>query len=166
MLEILQVDKQDELEQVRGLFRGYADYLKIEFPEYAGLPWSKDFFQNYDEEISGLPGDYAPPKGCILLAMYNSKAAGCIAVKEASCGTCEMKRLFVRPEYQRLGIGKTLCQAVIEWAKKVGFTHMRLWTALDGAKALYESLGFEEIDSYEFVPAEIEGAVFMELSLV
>ena len=74
--------------------------------------------------------------------------------------------MFVKPKYQRLGIGRALSEAVIERAKKVGYTHMRLATALERPKALYKSLGFKEIAPYEYVPVEIEGVVFMELKLV
>ena len=154
MLKIFPVETDEEIEIVKTLFVEYAESLGFDLG-----------FQNFEEELANFPGCYAPPAGRLLLAKYNGKAAGCIGLRKLSDDVCEMKRLFVRPKYQRLGAGRALSEAVIERAKKVGYTHMRLATALEPPKALYKSLGFKEIAPYEYVPVEIEGVVFMELKL-
>jgi len=97
--------------------------------------------------------------------MYNEQPAGCVALVKMSEGTCEMKRLFVRPEYQKKGIGTALCEALIEQAKKIGYDYMRLATALEVPKRLYKSLGFKKIAPYREIPSEIKSVVFMELEL-
>ncbi len=138
---------------------------KILFEEYAAtLDFALDF-QNFEEELAGLPGGYAPPEGCLLLALHRDQVAGCVALRKIDRDICEMKRLFVRPSFRTLGIGKALAQAVIQEAKKKGYTRMRLDTvpSMKEARALYGSLGFEPIPSYCHNP--IPGAVFLELNL-
>lgn len=124
-------------------------------------------FQNFDGELAELPGKYAPPAGRLLLATddYN-QPAGCIALRKLGPQVCEMKRLFVRPAYRGQGVGKVLVDKVIDEARNIGYTHMRLDTLpglMDTAIALYRSLGFVEIAAYTDDP--VEGAQFMELDL-
>ncbi len=154
MLEILKAESSESLEQVRILFREYADSLGFDLD-----------FQNFEEELSNLPGDYAQPSGCLLLAKYKGQIAGCVGLRKLSDSVCEMKRLYVRLQFRDLGIGKTLAQAIIEQARRIGYACMRLDTipSMEAARALYTSLGFREIDPYRYNP--IEGAVFMELEL-
>ncbi len=152
MLKIFEVKTDGELETVKELFIEYADFLPFDLN-----------FQNFKEELNNLPGKYSPPKGCLLLAEYKDQLAGCVGLQELSDGVCEMRKLFVRPNFQRLGIGKTLCKTVIQRAGEIGYTCMRLCTALEPAKKLYRSIGFEEIKPYKHVP--IATAVFMELKL-
>jgi ribosomal protein S18 acetylase RimI-like enzyme len=154
MLKILDAQAGENLEVVKKLFEEYSSSLNFDLS-----------FQNFDEELSNLPGKYAPPTGCLLLAMYQGNAAGCVALRQIDKKICEMKRLFVRPQFRRYGIGRTLAEAVIERAKKAGYTRMRLDTApiMDAARDLYNSLGFKEIDAYRYNP--LKGAVFMELTL-
>jgi len=138
---------------------------KILFEEYAAtLDFALDF-QNFEEELAGLPGGYAPPEGCLLLALYRDQVAGCVALRRIDRDICEMKRLFVRPAFRHLGIGKSLAQTVIQEAKKKGYTRMRLDTvpSMREARVLYGSLGFGPIPSYCHNP--IPGAVFLELEL-
>ncbi|MBN2019105.1 MAG: GNAT family N-acetyltransferase [Sedimentisphaerales bacterium] len=155
MLKILDAQAGENLEVVRKLFEEYAGSLHFDL-----------CFQNFDEELAKLPGEYMPPTGCLLLAMYQDKTSGCVALRRLSEGVCEMKRLYVRPQFRRQGIGRTLAEAVIERAKKAGYTRMRLDTAptMDAARNMYKSLGFKEIDTYRYNP--LKGAVFMELTLV
>ncbi len=120
-------------------------------------------FQNFEEELKGLPGRYAPPSGRMLLARYGGAFVGCVALRQIGDGSCEMKRLFVQPAFQGKGIGKVLAQAIIEEGRRIGYKRMRLDTVLEPAKRLYRSLGFREIPPYQHVP--IEGVVFMELEL-
>jgi len=142
----------ENLDAVRGLFREYE----------ASLPFDLSF-QNFEEELKGLPGRYAPPSGRMLLAHYGGAFVGCVALRRIGEDVCEMKRLFVQPAFRGKGAGKALAEAVIEEARRIGYKRMRLDTVLEPAKSLYRSLGFREIPAYQHVP--VEGAVFMELEL-
>jgi epoxyqueuosine reductase QueG/predicted GNAT family acetyltransferase len=155
MLKILNVETGKDIETVANLFQEYADSLGFDL-----------CFQNFEEELAGLPGEYAPPEGCLLLATYKGQVAGCVAVRKLSESVSEMRRLYVRPELRGRGIGRTLAKAAVEQARERDYAHMRLdFVALrEAAKHLYESLGFREIGPYETIP--INGAVFMELKLV
>lgn len=154
-LEIIYAESGKYLECVRNLFKEYE----------ASIGVSLDF-QDFDKELMQLPGEYAPPDGRLLLALYENKIAGCVALREFAQGVCEMKRLYVRSEFRGKGIGRTLALAIIEEAKKIGYKRMRLDTLPSMKKAitLYRSLGFREIEPYRYNP--IKGAVFMELDLI
>ena len=163
MSEIFPVETSEDIEIAKMLFVEYAEFLKKELCEYADVPWLIKYYQDYEKETDHLPGRYKQPEGAILLAGYEEKPAGCVALGRLSDSICEMKRLFIRPEYRRKGIGTALCEAL---AKKAGYTYMRLATALEVPQALYRSLGFKKIAPYEDIPGEIKGVVFMELKLV
>lgn len=154
VIQIVQAVSSKDLDQVRELFQEYATSLGFEL-----------CFQNFDKELTELPGDYAPPSGCLFLLLYESKIAGCVALRNMGEGVCEMKRLYVRPEFRGKRIGKTLVLAIIKEARHIGYNRMRLDTvpAMQEAISLYRSLGFEEIEPYRYNP--IEGAIFMELKL-
>jgi ribosomal protein S18 acetylase RimI-like enzyme len=138
--------------------------VKELFREYeASLPFDLSF-QHFGREADSLPGRYAPPTGCLLLARWDGQVIGAVALRKLDDDVCEMKRLFVRPAFQGQGVGRALAQAIIEQARQIGYKRMWLDTAMEPAKALYRALGFTEIPPYEEVP--IEGAVFMELELV
>jgi len=155
MPKIFQVYTGENLEFTKTLFEEYAESLDFDLD-----------FQDFDKELADFPGDYAPPKGCLLLAEDEDKIAGCVALRELSEGVCEMKRLYVKPQFRGLGIGKNLAEAIIQEAQKIGYTRIRLDTApsMQEARALYMSLGFKKISPYRYNP--IEGAEFMELSMV
>jgi putative acetyltransferase len=140
----------EDLEQVRELFVEYARALPFDL-----------CFQNFDCELAELPGRYAGPSGCILLARYEQQFAGCVALRQIGEGVCEMKRLYVRPAFRGKGIGRALAQAILEEARWIGYKRIRLDTVLEPAKGLYRSLGFVEIPPYQHVP--VAGVVFMEL---
>jgi len=154
MLEILKAESGEELEQVRVLFGEYSNSLAFDLD-----------FQNFEEELANLPGDYVRPTGCLLLAIYKGQSVGCVGLRKLSDGVCEMKRLYVREQFRSLGFGRALAEAVIEEARKIGYNYMRLDTvpSMDVARALYVSLGFKQTSPYRYNP--IEGAVFMELRL-
>lgn len=155
-MHIYQANSDEDIQRARGLFEEYATGIGISL-----------CFQNFDKELKNLPGDYAPPDGRLLLATDDAQQlAGCIALRKLEPGVCEMKRLFLRPAYRGQGLGKLLVESIIDEARKLGYTRMRLDTLpgrMDKAIALYESIGFVEIGPYCENP--VEGAKFMELNL-
>lgn len=154
-MRIFQANTQEDIERARGLFEEYAKGIGISL-----------CFQNFDQEVKNLPGNYAPPDGRLLLATEDDQLAGCIAMRKLEPGVCEMKRLFLRPAFRGQGLGKLLVESIISEARKLGYTRMRLDTLpgrMDKAIALYHSIGFVEIGPYCENP--VEGAKFMELNL-
>jgi putative acetyltransferase len=154
MVHLVPARTKEDLCRARALFEEYA----------SSLPFDLDF-QNFREELASLPGGYAPPEGCLLLAMNQGQAAGCAAMRKIDGETCEMKRLYVRPSCRRLGVGRILALAIIREAREVGYRRMRLDTvpAMKEAQTLYESLDFLKIPPYCHNP--VPGAVFLELNL-
>ena len=122
-------------------------------------------FQGFKHELAYLPGEYAPPTGCILFARYKGNIAGCVALRSLGDSICEMKRLYVRENFRGLGIGRTLTETIVDTGRRLGYQFMRLdfISPRPVARSLYESLGFKEIEAYETIP--LDGAVFMELEL-
>jgi len=139
---------------VRELFREYAAFIAIDL-----------CFQSFDQELAGLPGKYAPPEGRLVLAMVSGNAAGCVALRKIEDHICEMKRLYVRPDFRGRGLGRVLATSVINTAKEIGYERMRLDTlsSMTGAITLYEFLGFHRIPAYYDNPSGL--AVFFELKL-
>jgi len=152
--DILRVANAENIDAVRGLFREYATSLGFDLA-----------FQDFDRELAGLPGGYAPPEGCLLLAHYEGRPVGCVGVRRLADGICEMKRLYVRPVCRGLHIGRALAQAAIAEAQSLGYRWMRLDTVpgMEKAQGLYRALGFYEIDAYRYNP--IAGTRYMELDL-
>ncbi|HWH55725.1 MAG TPA: GNAT family N-acetyltransferase [Gaiellaceae bacterium] len=139
-----------------------ARALFLEYAESLGFDLG---FQDFEAELRGLPGEYAPPGGVLLLARVAKEAVGCVGLRPLAPETCEMKRLYVRPEARAGGAGRALAEAVIEVGRELGYRRMRLDTVptMTAARALYRSLGFREIEPYRFNP--IPGTSFMELDL-
>lgn len=122
-------------------------------------------FQNFDEELAGLPGAYAPPEGRLLLGFAGDAPAGCVALRRIEEGICEMKRLWVRPALRGTGLGRRLVEEILREARSIGYGRVRLDTlpSMTAAQALYLSLGFRDIPPYNDHP--IEGTRFMEARL-
>ncbi len=135
------------------------------FTEYAQSLNFSLCFQGFDKELSGLPGEYSPPTGRLLLAHSEGKLAGCVAFRRIDQNVCEMKRLYLRPEFRGKGIGRKMAREVIETAKEIGYAKIRLDTVpiMKEAISLYNSLGFMMIGPYRDNP--VPGAIFMELTL-
>src|SRR6202008_316968 len=116
----------------------------------------------FDRELAGLPGDYSPPTGRLLLAEYDSQIAGCVGLRKIQEDICEMKRLYVRPDFRGKKIGSALARAIIAEARQVPYHSMRLDTlpSMKAAGALYQSLGFRPTAPYYHNP--LEGVVYLE----
>jgi len=141
-------------------------FARVLFLEYAQSLGFSLCFQGFDRELAGLPGDYAPPKGRLLLLMVANDVAGCVALHKIDDEICEMKRLYVRPQFRGQGVGKVLAVRVIAEARQIGYAKLRLDTVepvMRTAVAMYRNLGFREIAPYRANP--IEGALYMELEL-
>jgi putative acetyltransferase len=136
------------------------------FLEYAHSLGFSLCFQNFDKELASLPGDYAPPDGRLSLAEHEEQLAGCVALHKVEDGICVMTRLYVRPQFRRLKVGRALAESIIAEARSIGigYPRMRLDTVaplMAPAVSLYRQLGFQEIAPYRTNP--IEGALYMEL---
>ena len=147
-------NNKELLDDVKKLFLEYAENLPIDLD-----------FQDFEDELAELPGKYAPPTGAIILAFVNNRPVGIVALRKIENDICEMKRLYVKKNYQGLGIGKKLAEKIITEAKDKGYNYMRLDTlsSLKKALNLYKSLGFYEIDAYIYNP--MDDAIYMEREL-
>ncbi len=154
-LHALHAESPEQIASVRELFLEYAQSLGFSL-----------CFQSFDQELAGLPGDYAPPEGRLLLATYDSQPAGCVALHKLDSRSCEMKHLYVRPQFRGKGLGKALTERIINEARLIGYKQLRLDTVepvMRTAVAMYRTLGFREIAPYR--PNPIDGALYMELQL-
>ena len=154
-LHILPAESQPQIAQVRELFLEYAQSLGFSL-----------CFQSFDAELAGLPGDYAPPDGRLLLAQYEDLLAGCVALHKLEPGICEMKRLYLRPQFRGKGLGRALAGQIIAEARQIGYQRIRLDTVepvMKDAVGMYRKIGFREIAPYRLNP--IAGALYMELQL-
>jgi GNAT superfamily N-acetyltransferase len=145
---------EPDLDDVRRLLAEYGASLAFDLR-----------FQAFDDELADLPGRYAPPDGALLVARAGGEAIGCIGIRSLGGETCELKRLYVRPEHRGDGTGRRLVHAAIDEARRRGYRRMRLDTVpgMERAQMLYERLGFREIAPYTDNP--VAGARFLELEL-
>ncbi|MCI0658875.1 MAG: GNAT family N-acetyltransferase [Acidobacteria bacterium] len=153
-MEIRQALGDEEITIARGLFREYEAELGFDL-----------CFQGFERELAGLPGDYAPPSGRLLLAWVDGQPVGCVALRRIEDGLCEMKRLYLKPSMRRDGAGRRLTLTLIQEARSLGYQRIRLDTLpiMKAAVNLYRSLGFRSIPPFHDHP--IEGALYMELDL-
>jgi ribosomal protein S18 acetylase RimI-like enzyme len=153
-MNIFQARSTDAIREAQLLFREYETSLGIDLA-----------FQNFSEEARDLPGNYTPPHGALLLARAGRHIAGCAAMRAFREGSCEMKRLYVRPGYRGKGIGSGLARKIISRACAAGYGAMYLDTlsTLEAALSLYRSLGFREVEPYYLNP--LPGVVYMRLEL-
>jgi putative acetyltransferase len=152
---IASAESPAQIDQIRELFLEYANSLGFSL-----------CFQSFDQELATLPGDYAAPDGRLLLAKSGNRPAGCVALHKLSPLACEMKRLYLRPEFRGKGIGRILCENALKEARAIGYRQLRLDTVepvMKDAVAMYRRLGFKEIAPYRLNP--IPGALYMELEL-
>jgi GNAT superfamily N-acetyltransferase len=156
MLTILQATTEDHINTARELIVEYAFWLEFNL-----------CFQGFEEEMRSLPGKYAPPEGRLLLALWHGRPAGVIALRPLEePDVCEMKRLYVRPEFRRHRIGRVLAERIIGEAAEVGYSRMRLDTIpgkMDSAIEMYRGLGFAETVPYHSTP--VGQTLFLELAL-
>jgi len=154
MISIKEATTADALLQARTLFKEYQAALGVDLG-----------FQDFENELANLPGQYAAPGGRLLLASADSRVAGCVALRPLSGDACEMKRLFVRPAFRAHGVGRMLAERIIAEARSIGYRRMCLDTlpSMGRAQQLYEVLGFREIEAYRYNP--IAGTKYLGLNL-
>lgn len=144
---------------VREIFQEYADSLDVDLS-----------FQNFAAELLTLPGEYAPPRGHLLLAQVEGSIAGCCALRPLDCAdypnACEMKRLFVRKAFRGFGLGRQLAEAMLDYARLADYHCVLLDTldSMESARALYAELGFEEIPPYYHNP--VPGSHYLKADLL
>lgn len=147
-----------EFAALKSLFREYADSLQVDL-----------CFQGFEEELATLPGEYAPPRGALLMALVDEELAGCCALRPLDAAdypnACEMKRLYVRQRFRGSGVGRQLAEAILDCARRAGYACVLLDTLdeMESARALYQDLGFEDIPPYYHNP--IEGAHYLKVNL-
>ena len=155
-IRILEIDSSSPrlLASTRRLFIEYAESLHFNL-----------CFQNFNDELANLPVAYSPPTGRLMVAKVERSIAGCVALHALSPTICEMKRLYVRPNFRGIGLGRVLAEKVVDAARDIGYASMRLDTidTMVSAIELYRSMGFTEIPAYR--PNPIIGALYMELQL-
>jgi len=149
---------REAIDATRAIFREYADALGVDL-----------CFQNFEAELAGLPGDYAAPGGHVLIALVDGEVAGCGGYRALHdvdhANACEMKRLYVRPAFRRFGLGRRIAEALMDEARRGGYSVMLLDTLddMEAARELYASLGFVETAPYYFNP--IPGAHYLRADL-
>jgi putative acetyltransferase len=154
-LTFAQAESPPQIAQARELFLEYAQSLGFSL-----------CFQNFDQELAELPGDYAPPAGRLLLAEFDAQLAGCVALHKLDSAVCEMKRLYLRPQFRGRGLGRLLAEKIIAEARLIGYERMRLDTVepvMKDAVAMYRRFGFKDIAPY--CPNPNPGVLYMELQL-
>jgi GNAT superfamily N-acetyltransferase len=168
MTQVCEAVSPEQLDAVRALMRAFVSWHRERHREDLELIDSYFDAAAFEAELASLPGKYAPPRGRLLLATVGDRPAGCVALREVSTDTCEMKRMFVYPDLHGHGVGRVLGEAVIRAARQAGYRTMLLDTSFRQAEAqgLYQRLGFRRIEPYYSLPKALrEWLVFMALDL-
>lgn len=155
MIKIVEANTNDLIAKAKELFQEYAESLGFDL-----------CFQNFEQELDDyFPGQYSPPMGRLFLALSDNQPIGCVGLRYFDKGVCEMKRLYVRPDFRGKKAGRLLAEATLKAAKVIRYEIMRLDTlpSMESANILYKSLGFRQIEPYRHNP--IKGAIYMELNL-
>jgi putative acetyltransferase len=168
MNAVLVAETPQQLDQVRDLMRAFTAWHRGRHRE--DLELIERYFDAaaFENELASLPGKYAPPRGALLLATHEGSPAGCVALREIDADACEMKRMFVYPQFHGKGVGRALAEAVLGEARSIGYRSMLLDTSVrqSEAIALYRRLGFRDIEPYYELPPDLRNwLVFMELRL-
>ncbi len=153
--ELRQAKSPEQIDAIRELFLEYAQSLNFSL-----------CFQSFEQELAELPGGYAPPEGRLWVAAHVPQLAGCVALHKLEPEICEMKRLYVRPQFRGKGLGRVLAERVVADGREIGYKRLRLDTVepvMRDAVGLYRRLGFKEIAPYRENP--IAGALYMDLEL-
>lgn len=157
-IQIIVPETSAHIEWVRDIFSEYAASLAVDL-----------CFQNFDDELLQLPGEYAPPRGALILALVEGSIAGCCALRPLDTAdysnAAEMKRLYVRKPFRRFGLGRLLAESILDSARQLGYAHVLLDTLddMESARALYAELGFVEIPPYYHNP--IAGSHYLKADL-
>ena len=157
-IDIALATSAEQLDAARALFLEYAEQLGVDLD-----------FQGFEEELAGLPGDYAEPRGSLLLAWVDGELAGCCALRPLDDahypGAAEMKRLYVRKAFRGFGLGRQLSEAILDAAVQIGYACVLLDTLddMESARALYADLGFQEVAPYYHNP--LPGAHYLKVDL-
>ena len=168
MPEIIEAKSATELDEVRGLIRAFVAWHRATHTDRIELIDRYFDADEFEAELAGLPGKYAPPHGALFLASVDGGPAGCVAMHDLGDGNCEMKRMFVPQAYRGRGVGHALAECVIDAAREAGYKRMRLDTSRDQMDAidLYERLGFARIVPYYPLPNDLrQWLVFYEKTL-
>lgn len=157
MVEILVASSQEQLNDARALMRAFVAWHRTAHSEDTELIDRYFDADGFAEELDGLPGAYAPPAGCLLVAMQDGRPAGCVAMRDCGDRVCEMKRMFVPEEFRGAGIGRALVGRIIAAARSAGYERMLLDTGKrqQAAMKLYESFGFRRIEAYYPLPDDM-----------
>ena len=167
-IKILDATSEERLDQVRNLIKTFVKWHLNRHLEDVDL--INEYFdpKDFEKELASLPGKYSMPEGRLLLAFYNDQPAGCVALKKIDDHLCEMKRMFVYPEFQGKGIGYALAKVIIDEARKIGYSTMKLDTSIRQIEAqkLYQGFGFKNTEAYYELPEKLKNwLVFMDLKL-
>ena len=157
MIVIEPAETERQFQAVRDLFRAFVVWHRETHLDDHELIDRYFDAEAFESELDGLPGIYAPPAGRLLVTFVDGAPAGCVGLRDLGDSVCEMKRMFVRPAFQRRGIGRRLAERVLAEAREVGYRRMRLdtsWRQTD-AISLYTSLGFRQVEPPDSLPAEL-----------
>lgn len=157
-IELISASTPEQLQATREIFEEYARSLEVDL-----------CFQQFDQELASLPGEYAEPRGALLLALVDGALAGCCALRPLDQvdypNASEMKRLYVRKAFRGFGLGRQLAEATLDAARRAGYGCVLLDTLdeMEAARALYEELGFTEIPPYYHNP--VAGAHYLKVDI-